>query len=178
MRQDDEPGISISRHAWPYPLLLVIFHPPWCTLGASLSTHTTNKQTHNKQTHKRQNNEEPLRVAVTGAAGQIAYALLFRIASGQMLGKDQPVLLQLLEIPPAMDALGGLVMELEDCAFPLLAGIEATDQPEQAFKEVSHALLVGSRPRGPGMERKDLLAANAAIFSVQVRHSMRMRGEL
>ena len=111
--------------------------------------------------------KEPLRVAVTGAAGQIAYALLFRIASGQMLGREQPVILQLLEIPPAMDALGGLVMELEDCAFPLLAGIEPTDQPEQAFKAVSHALLVGSRPRGPGMERKDLLEANAAIFSVQ-----------
>ncbi len=111
--------------------------------------------------------KKPVRVAVTGAAGQIAYSLVFRIASGQMLGKDQPVILQLLEIPPAMDALSGVVMELEDCAFPLLQGIDATEQPEVAFNEVSHALLVGARPRGPGMERKDLLEANAAIFSVQ-----------
>lgn len=111
--------------------------------------------------------KQPVRVAVTGAAGQISYSLLFRIASGQMLGPDQPVILQLLEIPPAMEALGGVVMELDDCAFPLVSEIVATDDPNVAFKDVSYALLVGSRPRGPGMERKDLLEANAAIFSVQ-----------
>ena len=111
--------------------------------------------------------KEPVRVAVTGAAGQISYSLLFRIASGQMLGADQPVILQLLEIPPAMDALSGVVMELDDCAFELVQGIIATDQPDVAFKDVDYAMLVGSRPRGPGMERKDLLEANAQIFSVQ-----------
>ena len=111
--------------------------------------------------------KEPVRVAVTGAAGQITYSLLFRIAAGQMLGEDQPVVLQLLEIPPAMEALGGVVMELDDCAFPLIRDIVATDDPDVAFKDVEYALLVGSRPRGPGMERKDLLEANAAIFSVQ-----------
>ena len=111
--------------------------------------------------------KEPVRVAVTGAAGQISYSLLFRIASGQLLGADQPVILQLLEIPPAMEALSGVVMELDDCAFELVQGIIATDDPNVAFKEVDYALLVGSRPRGPGMERKDLLEANAAIFSVQ-----------
>jgi malate dehydrogenase len=111
--------------------------------------------------------KDPVRVAVTGAAGQISYSLLFRIASGQMLGPDQPVILQLLEIPPAMEALSGVVMELDDCAFPLVAGIVTSDQPDVAFKGVDYALLVGSRPRGPGMERKDLLKANAAIFSVQ-----------
>ncbi|MCB1693422.1 MAG: malate dehydrogenase [Pseudomonadales bacterium] len=110
--------------------------------------------------------KQPVRVAVTGAAGQISYSLLFRIASGQMLGPDQPIILQLLEIPPAMEALGGVVMELDDCAFPLVHQIIATDQPDVAFKDVEYALLVGSRPRGPGMERKDLLEANAAIFSV------------
>ena len=110
---------------------------------------------------------EPVRVAVTGAAGQISYSLLFRIASGQMLGPDQPVILQLLEIPPAMGALEGVVMELDDCAFDLVKGIVATDDPNKAFKDVDFALLVGSRPRGPGMERKDLLEANAEIFSVQ-----------
>ena len=110
---------------------------------------------------------EPVRVAITGAAGQISYSLPFRIAAGDMLGKDQPVILQLLEIPPAMDALKGVVMELNDCAFPLLAGVEATDNPDVAFKDVDFALLVGARPRGPGMERADLLQANAAIFSVQ-----------
>lgn len=109
----------------------------------------------------------PVRIAVTGAAGQISYSLLFRIASGDMLGKDQPVILQLLEITPALDALSGVAMELEDCAFPLLAGIVQTDDPEVAFKDADFALLVGARPRGPGMERKDLLEANAAIFSVQ-----------
>ncbi|MBR9814190.1 malate dehydrogenase [bacterium] len=109
----------------------------------------------------------PVRVAITGAAGQISYSLAFRIASGDMLGKDQPIILQLLEIPPAMDALQGVVMELNDCAFPLLAGIEATDDPNVAFKDTDFALLVGARPRGPGMERADLLQANAAIFSVQ-----------
>ena len=111
--------------------------------------------------------KNPVKVAVTGAAGQISYSLLFRIAAGQMLGPDQPVILKLLEIPPAMDALGGVVMELEDCAFPLLKGIETSDDPNVAFKDVEFALLVGSRPRGPGMERKDLLEANAQIFSVQ-----------
>jgi malate dehydrogenase len=111
----------------------------------------------------------PVRVAVTGAAGQIGYALLFRIASGEMLGKDQPVILQLLEIPDekAQKALKGVMMELEDCAFPLLAGMEAHSDPAPAFKDTDVALLVGARPRGPGMERKDLLAANAQIFTAQ-----------
>lgn len=109
----------------------------------------------------------PVRVAVTGAAGQISYSLLFRIASGEMLGKDQPVILQLLEITPALEALKGVVMELEDCAFPLVHGIVQSDDPNVAFKDADYCLLVGARPRGPGMERKDLLAANAAIFSVQ-----------
>ncbi len=109
----------------------------------------------------------PVRVAVTGAAGQIGYSLLFRIASGDMLGKDQPVILQLLEITPALEALKGVVMELEDCAFPLVAGITTSDKAEEAFKDADIALLVGARPRGPGMERKDLLEANAAIFSAQ-----------
>ncbi len=111
--------------------------------------------------------KQPVRVAVTGAAGQISYSLLFRIASGDMLGKDQPVILQLLEITPALEALKGVAMELDDCAFPLLAGIVQTDNPNVAFKDADYALLVGARPRGPGMERKDLLEANAAIFSVQ-----------
>ena len=111
--------------------------------------------------------KEPVRVAITGAAGQIGYALLFRVASGAMLGEDQPVILQLLEIPPAMDALKGVAMELDDCAFPLLAGMVLTDDANVAFKDADYALLVGSRPRGPGMERKDLLEANAAIFSAQ-----------
>ena len=109
----------------------------------------------------------PVRVTITGAAGQIGYQLAFRIASGQMLGSDQPVILQLLEIPPALPALHGVVMELNDCAFGTLAGIVATDDPNEAFKDSDYALLVGARPRGPGMERKDLLQANAAIFSVQ-----------
>lgn len=109
----------------------------------------------------------PVRVAVTGAAGQISYSLLFRIASGEMLGKDQPVILQLLEITPALNALKGVAMELDDCAFPLLQQIICTDDPSVAFKDAEYALLVGARPRGPGMERKDLLEANAAIFSVQ-----------
>ena len=108
-----------------------------------------------------------VRVTVTGAAGQISYALLFRIASGAMLGEDQPVILQLLEITPALDALNGVAMELDDCAFPLVQGIVCTDDPNVAFKDTDYALLVGARPRGPGMERKDLLEANAAIFSVQ-----------
>jgi malate dehydrogenase len=109
----------------------------------------------------------PVRVAVTGAAGQIGYSLLFRIASGEMLGKDQPVVLQLLEITPALLALQGVVMELEDCAFPLLAGAVASDDPMVAFKDADIALLVGARPRSKGMERKDLLEANGAIFTVQ-----------
>ena len=113
--------------------------------------------------------KKPVRVAVTGAAGQIGYALLFRIASGEMLGKDQPVILQLLEIPDekAQKALKGVMMEVEDCAFPLLAGMEAHSQPTAAFKDTDYALLVGARPRGPGMERADLLAANAQIFTAQ-----------
>ncbi|MGL6047998.1 MAG: malate dehydrogenase [Vogesella sp.] len=109
----------------------------------------------------------PVRVAVTGAAGQIGYSLLFRIASGEMLGKDQPVILQLLDLPQAQTAVKGVMMELEDCAFPLLAGMVATDDPEVAFKDVQVALLVGARPRSKGMERKDLLTANAEIFTVQ-----------
>ena len=111
--------------------------------------------------------KKPIRVAITGAAGQIGYSLLFRIASGEMLGKDQPVILQLLEITPALNALKGVVMELEDCAFPLLAGIVQSDDPMIAFKDIDIALLVGARPRSKGMERKDLLEANGAIFTVQ-----------
>jgi len=109
----------------------------------------------------------PVRVAVTGAAGQIGYSLLFRIASGQMLGEDQPVILQLLDITPAMDALKGVAMELEDCAFPLLSDIVRTDDPDEAFGDISYALLVGARPRSKGMERKDLLEANGGIFKPQ-----------
>ena len=109
----------------------------------------------------------PVRITVTGAAGQISYSLLFRIAAGEMLGPNQPVILQMLEITPALDALKGVAMELEDCAFPLLEGMTCTDDAEQAFKDADYALLVGARPRGPGMERKDLLEANAAIFSAQ-----------
>lgn len=109
----------------------------------------------------------PVRVVVTGAAGQISYSLLIRIASGQMLGPDQPIILQMLEITPALEALKGTAMELDDCAFPLLAGMVQTDDANIAFKDADYALLVGARPRGPGMERKDLLEANAAIFSAQ-----------
>ena len=109
----------------------------------------------------------PMRVAVTGAAGQIGYSLLFRIANGDMLGKDQPVILQLLDLPQAQAAVKGVVMELEDCAFPLLAGVVITDDPKVAFKDADVALLVGARPRSKGMERKDLLEANAQIFTVQ-----------
>ncbi len=109
----------------------------------------------------------PVRVAITGAAGQISYSLIFRIAAGDMLGKDQPVILQLLEIPPAMGALQGVVMELNDCAFPLVHGIVTSDDPNVAFKDVDFALLVGSKPRGPGMERGDLLKQNGAIFTGQ-----------
>jgi len=111
--------------------------------------------------------KDPVRVTITGAAGQIGYALLFRVASGAMLGKDQPVILQLLEITPALGAVKGVVMELDDCAFPLLHDVTFTDDANVAFKDTDYALLVGSRPRGPGMERKDLLEANAAIFSAQ-----------
>lgn len=111
--------------------------------------------------------KQPVRVAITGAAGNIGYAMAFRIAYGDMLGPDQPVILQLLEIPPAMGALEGVVMELNDCAFPLLAGITTTDDANVAFKDSNYALLVGARPRGPGMERKDLLTANGAIFKPQ-----------
>ena len=111
--------------------------------------------------------KSPVRVAVTGAAGQIGYAILFRIANGDLLGKDQPVILSLLDLPVAQKALGGVIMELNDCAFPLLAGVEPSDDPRVAFKDVDIAILIGSRPRGPGMERRDLLAANAEIFKVQ-----------
>src|SRR3989304_3195611 len=110
---------------------------------------------------------KPVRVAVTGAAGQIGYSLLFRIATGEMLGNDQPVILQLLEITPAMKVLEGVAMELEDCAYPLLAGCVLADDVNQAFKEVDYALRVGAKPRGPGMERSDLLEANGGIFKVQ-----------
>ena len=113
--------------------------------------------------------KEPMRIAVTGAAGQIGYALLFRIAAGDMLGDDQPVILQLLEIPQAMGALEGVGMELADGAFPLLHGVEMSDDATEAFRDANVAMLVGSRPRGPGMERKDLLEANGAIFTVQGR---------
>ena len=115
--------------------------------------------------------KSPVRVAITGAAGQISYSLLFRIAAGEMLGADQPVILHMLEITPALKALQGVAMELDDCAFPLLAGMVLTDDPNVAFKDVDYALLVGARPRGPGMERKDLLAANAAIFRCRARRS-------
>ena len=111
--------------------------------------------------------KQPVRVTVTGAAGQISYSLLFRIAAGEMLGPDQPIILQLLEITPALNALKGVAMELDDCAFPLLQEMILTDDPMVAFKDTEYALLVGARPRGPGMERKDLLEANAAIFSAQ-----------
>lgn len=111
--------------------------------------------------------KKPMRVAVTGAAGQIGYSLLFRIAAGEMLGGDQPVILQLIDIPPAMTAVSGVMMELEDCAFPLLAGMEASDNPAVGFKDSDVALLVGARPRGKGMLRKDLLEANGAIFTGQ-----------
>ncbi len=111
--------------------------------------------------------KSPVRVAVTGAAGQIGYSLLFRIASGEMLGRDQPVILQLLEITPALSALKGVVMELDDCAFPLLAGVVQSDDPKVAFKDADIALLVGARPRSKGMERKDLLEANGKIFTGQ-----------
>ncbi len=111
--------------------------------------------------------KKPVRVTITGAAGQIGYQLAFRIASGQLLGENQPVVLQLLEIPPAMDALQGVVMELNDCAFPALHGIVATDDPNSGFRDTDYALLVGAKPRGPGMERSDLLLGNAKIFSAQ-----------
>ena len=111
--------------------------------------------------------KSPVRVAVTGAAGQIGYSLLFRIASGQMLGPDQPVILQLLEVTPAMKALEGVIMEIDDCAFPLVEGFVPADDPNVAFKDADFALLVGARPRGPGMERSDLLEANGGIFKVQ-----------
>jgi malate dehydrogenase len=109
----------------------------------------------------------PVRVAVTGAAGQISYSLMFRIAAGEMLGRDQPVVLQALEITAAMKSLEGVAMELDDCAFPLLRGVQLSDDPNTAFKDVDYALLVGAKPRGPGMERSDLLAANGGIFKVQ-----------
>ncbi|MCY3884638.1 MAG: malate dehydrogenase [Gammaproteobacteria bacterium] len=111
--------------------------------------------------------DQPLRVAVTGAAGQIGYQLVFRIAAGEMLGRERSLQLNLLEIPPAMDALNGVVMELDDCAFPLVKGIVPTDSPETAFANVDIAILVGSRPRSPGMERRDLLEANGEIFTIQ-----------
>ena len=115
----------------------------------------------------KQNSKAPVRVAITGAAGQIGYQLAFRIASGQLFGPDQPVVLQLLEITPALGALNGVAMELDDCAFETLDGVVVTDKAEVAFKDIHYGLLVGARPRGPGMERKDLLLANAQIFSAQ-----------
>ena len=121
---------------------------------------------------------EPIRVAVTGAAGNIAYSLLFRIASGQVFGKDRPVILQLLEIPPAMKALDGVVMELDDCAFPLLAGVETSDSPERAFEGANWALLVGSKPRGKGMERSDLLKDNGRIFVGQGKALQRAASDI
>ena len=117
----------------------------------------------------KQKSRTPVRIAITGAAGQIGYQLAFRIASGQMFGDDQPVVLQLLEITPALNALNGVAMELDDCAFETLQGLVITDQAEVAFRDINYALLVGARPRGPGMERKDLLLANAQIFSAQGR---------
>ncbi len=113
--------------------------------------------------------KQPVRVAITGAAGQIAYSLVFRVASGEMLGADQPIILHLLEIPPALGALNGVAMELEDCAYPLLQDIVLTDDPNIAFKDVNYAMLVGAKPRGAGMERGDLLKENAGIFTVQGR---------
>ncbi|MEN1729574.1 MAG: malate dehydrogenase, partial [Pseudomonadota bacterium] len=110
---------------------------------------------------------QPKRVAITGAAGQIGYQLCFRIASGDLLGPDQPVILQLIEIAPALDALKGVVMELDDAAFPLLAGVEATADLEVGFKDADYAILVGAKPRGPGMERADLLSENGKIFGPQ-----------
>ena len=111
----------------------------------------------------------PIDIAVTGAAGQISYSLLFRLAAGELLGEDQPVILHLLEITPAMDALKGVVMELNDCAYPLLHKVVVTDDPKVAFKNVDFAFLVGARPRGPGMQRKDLLLSNAEILRFKVR---------
>src|SRR6185437_2526932 len=113
--------------------------------------------------------KSPIKVAVTGAAGQIAYSILFRIANGNMLGNDQPIILQLLDIEPAMSVLNGVVMELDDCAFPLLHGITTSYDPFEAFKDADIAILIGARPRGKGMERKDLLEANGAIFTTQGR---------
>ena len=110
---------------------------------------------------------EPVRVAVTGAAGAISYTILFKIAAGELLGKDQPVILQLVEIPPAMTALDGVVMELVDCAFPLVTGISTNDNPDEGFTDADIVFLIGARPRGPGMERADLLKENAKIFSSQ-----------
>jgi len=115
----------------------------------------------------KQKSKTPVRVAITGAAGQIGYQLAFRIASGQLFGADQPIILQLLEITPALGALNGVAMELDDCAFETLHGVVVTDKAEAAFKDINYGLLVGARPRGPGMERKDLLQANAQIFSAQ-----------
>jgi hypothetical protein len=149
----EEPGYWTLVEA---PLFFAANATTMCAPKKSLSTHEEPFAM-----------KQPVRVTVTGAAGQIGYALLFRIASGAMLGDDQPVILQLLDITPAMEALEGVRMELEDCAFPLLAGIVCTDDPDTGFKDADYALLVGARPRGPGMERKDLLEANAAIFSVQ-----------
>lgn len=115
--------------------------------------------------YSKMNHKNPVRVAVTGAAGQIGYSLLFRIASGQMLGADQPVILHLIDVPQAQNALNGVKMELDDCAFPLLAGVVCTDSQQVGFKDMDFGLLVGAKPRGPGMERGDLLRDNGAIFT-------------
>src|SRR5499427_9022757 len=137
--------------------------------NAAFAASRTSQSSLRQTTAPRNPMNKPVRVAVTGAAGQIGYALLFRIASGEMLGRDQPVILQLLELPvdKAQAALKGVMMELEDCAFPLLAGMEGTADPAVAFKDAQIAMLVGAKPRGPGMERKDLLMENAKIFIEQ-----------
>src|SRR5690606_35406276 len=147
--------------------------PPRATISAVAHSRCASDSYHHQPRASRRpmstSTKKPVRVAITGAAGQIGYQLAFRIASGQMLGEDQPVILQLLEITPALGALNGVAMELEDCAFDALHGIVVTDQAETAFRDADYALLVGAKPRGPGMERKDLLLENAKIFSAQGR---------
>src|SRR5688500_5520725 len=148
--------------------------PCWCPRRRSKPNRTGLSPPYERRGERRRCDrlrgmKKPMRIAITGAAGQISYQLCFRIAAGDMLGADQPVVLQLVEIPPALDALRGVVMELTDCAFPLLAGTLATTDPAAGFEGVDVALLVGARPRGPGMERKDLLSANGQIFGPQGR---------
>jgi malate dehydrogenase len=159
-------GTTLARRDWPK--LAVARGTPG---GVARPDHDRSRLVHPPPSPFRRirMSKKPVRVAVTGAAGQIGYAILFRIASGEMLGKDQPVVLSLLEVPvdKAQQALKGVMMELEDCAFPLLAGMEAHSDPMTAFKDADYALLIGSRPRGPGMERAELLAVNAEIFTAQ-----------